>query len=42
LKNNAKVPIASGTYLIHVDGGEFGEKVIKWMGIIRELDLDSF
>ncbi len=42
LKNNAKVPIASGTYLIHVDGGELGEKVIKWMGIMRELDLDSF
>jgi len=42
LKNSAKVPIASGTYLIHVDGGELGEKVIKWMGIMRELDLDSF
>ncbi|MBO6518319.1 MAG: hypothetical protein JJ975_17425, partial [Bacteroidia bacterium] len=42
LKNNAKVPIASGTYLIHVDAGELGEKVIKWMGIMRELDLDSF
>ncbi|MFT5512691.1 MAG: hypothetical protein ACI8SE_001089, partial [Bacteroidia bacterium] len=42
LKNNAKVPIASGTYLVHIDGGELGEKVIKWMGIVRELDLDSF
>ena len=42
LKNNAKVPIASGNYLIHVDAGELGEKVVKWMGIMRELDLDSF
>ena len=42
MKNNARVPIASGTYLIHVDGGELGEKVVKWMGIMRELDLDSF
>ncbi len=42
LKNNASVPIASGSYLIHVDAGELGEKVIKWMGIMRELDLDSF
>jgi hypothetical protein len=42
LKNQARVPIASGMYLIHVDGGEFGEKVLKWMGIMRELDLDSF
>lgn len=42
MKNNAKVPIASGTYLIHVDAGDLGEKVIKWMGVMRELDLDSF
>ncbi|MCB9262068.1 MAG: T9SS type A sorting domain-containing protein [Flavobacteriales bacterium] len=42
LKNSAKVPIASGTYIIHIDGGDLGEKVVKWMGIIRELDLDSF
>jgi len=42
LKNQARVPIASGIYLIHIDGGEFGEKVLKWMGIMRELDLDSF
>jgi hypothetical protein len=42
LKNAAAVPIASGLYIIHVDGGELGEKVLKWMGIMRELDLDSF
>jgi hypothetical protein len=42
LKNNAKVPIASGNYIIHVDGGDAGEKVIKWMGMMRALDLDSF
>jgi hypothetical protein len=42
LKNNAAVPIASGLYIIHVDAGELGEKVLKWMGIMRELDLDSF
>ncbi|NUM31751.1 MAG: hypothetical protein HUU47_05440 [Bacteroidetes bacterium] len=42
LKNDAKVPIASGIYLIHVKAPGIGEKVIKWMGVIRELDLDSF
>ena len=42
LKNSAGVPIASGTYLIRVDGGPLGVKVLKWMGIMRELDLDSF
>jgi hypothetical protein len=42
LKNDASVPIGSGSYIIHVNGYDLGEKVIKWMGIMRELDLDSF
>lgn len=42
LKNDARVPIASGTYIIHIDAGALGERVFKWMGVIRELDLDSF
>jgi hypothetical protein len=42
LKNNASVPIASGLYIIHIDAGELGEKILKWMGVMRELDLDSF
>ena len=42
LQNNAAVPIASGLYIVHVDAGELGEKVLKWMGIMRQLDLDSF
>ena len=42
LKNTAGVPIASGMYIIHIDADELGEKVLKWMGVMRELDLDSF
>lgn len=42
LKNNAQVPIASGIYLIHVDAGELGTKILKWFGIMRQIDLDSF
>ena len=42
LKNGAAVPIASGLYIIHIDAGELGEKILKWMGVMRELDLDSF
>ncbi|MBI1221581.1 MAG: hypothetical protein GC180_03170 [Bacteroidetes bacterium] len=42
LKNHANVPIASGMYLIHIDGGALGEKVIKWFGVMRQIDLDSF
>lgn len=42
IKNDAKIPISSGVYLIHVNAPGLGEKVLKWMGIMRELDLDSF
>ena len=42
LKNSANVPIASGVYIIHVDVPGVGEKVIKWFGILRTIDLDSF
>jgi len=42
LKNSARVPIASGNYIIHINAYEAGEKVIKFMGMMRALDLDSF
>ena len=42
LKNTAGIPIASGIYIIHIDAGALGEKVIKWFGVMRPLDLDSF
>ena len=42
LKNYANIPIASGVYLIHikVDGG--CERVLKWFGVLRPPDLDTF
>jgi len=42
LKNNQNVPIATGLYIIHVDGGDLGEKVLKWYGVMRTIDLDSY
>jgi hypothetical protein len=42
LKNNSNIAIASGVYIIHVDGKELGEKVLKWFGALRPIDLDSF
>ncbi len=42
LKNDFNVPIASGIYLIHIDAGPIGEKVIKWMGTLRPVDLNAF
>ena len=42
LKNSAAVPIASGIYLIHISVEGIGERTIKWFGVIRPIDLDTF
>ena len=42
LKNSNLIPIASGVYIIHVDAGDAGERVLKWFGAMRPVDLDSF
>jgi hypothetical protein len=44
LKNFAGIPIAGGLYLIHVKetGGRNGERVIKWFGAMRPVDLNTF
>jgi hypothetical protein len=42
LKNTAGVPIASGMYLIHINADGIGEKTLKWFGVTRPIDLDSF
>jgi hypothetical protein len=42
LKNQANIPVASGIYLIHVDVPGVGQKVLKWYGVMRPLDLDTF
>ncbi len=42
LKNTTGIPIAGGVYLIHVNVDGVGEKVIKFFGALRPVDLDSF
>jgi hypothetical protein len=43
LKNDAKVPISSGVYLIHINATDLGEeRVIKWFGVMRPADYDTF
>tara|TARA_X000000368_G_scaffold4387_1_gene3361 strand:- start:33520 stop:37797 length:4278 start_codon:yes stop_codon:yes gene_type:complete len=51
LKNDFGIPIASGLYMIHIrailldtDSNELVEKdkVIKWFGSLRPIDLDTF
>jgi flagellar hook assembly protein FlgD len=42
LKNGKNIPIASGTYIIHINVPGAGEKVLKWFGVMRPVDLDNF
>jgi len=42
LKNEKGITIASGIYLIHVEVPGVGERVIKWFGVLRPIDLDTF
>ena len=42
LKNYAGIPVASGIYLFHIKAPGIGEKVVKWFGVQRPVDLNSF
>ncbi|MBK8499701.1 MAG: T9SS type A sorting domain-containing protein [Flavobacteriales bacterium] len=42
LKNSNNIPIAGGVYICHVEVPGVGEKVIKWFGVLRPLDLQNF
>jgi hypothetical protein len=41
MKNFAGIPIAGGVYIIHVKSDQ-GEKIIKWFGSLRPVDLNAF
>jgi hypothetical protein len=42
LKNFKGIPVASGVYLIHIDAPGLGTRTLKWFGMVRPLDLDTF
>jgi hypothetical protein len=42
LKNQAGIPVASGLYIIHVNVEGVGEKILKWFGVMRPVDLDTY
>lgn len=42
LKNHKGLPISGGVYLIHIKADGVGEKLIKWFGSLRPVDLNSF
>jgi hypothetical protein len=42
LKNFAGVPISGGMYLIYIKADGIGERTVKWFGIMRPVDLNSY
>jgi hypothetical protein len=42
LKNFAGIPISGGMYLIDVKADGIGERTVKWFGIMRPVDLNSY
>lgn len=42
LKNQNNISVASGLYIIHIDAPGVGEKILKWFGIMRPLDVQNY
>ena len=42
LKNANNISIASGMYIVHINAPGVGEKVVKWFGSLRPIDLQNF
>ncbi|HXK81035.1 MAG TPA: hypothetical protein PLO05_02620 [Bacteroidales bacterium] len=42
LKNSYNITVASGLYIMHFDVPGVGEKVVKWFGALRPIDLQNF
>jgi hypothetical protein len=42
LKNSYNITVASGLYIMHFDVPGVGEKVVKWFGALRPIDLNNF
>lgn len=41
LTNTETIPIASGLYVIHIEVPGVGEKILKWFGTMRKVDLNN-
>ncbi|MFL5751963.1 MAG: hypothetical protein ACJ76F_01035 [Bacteroidia bacterium] len=42
LKNQKNIPVASGLYIFHIEAPGIGEKILKWFGVMRPIDLQSY
>ncbi len=42
LKNEYGITISGGVYIIHINAPGVGEKILKWFGALRPIDLNNF
>jgi hypothetical protein len=42
LKNQNNITVASGLYIIYIDAPGIGEKIVKWFGVMRPLDVQNY
>lgn len=42
LKNQDNITVASGLYIFHIDAPGIGEKILKWFGVMRPLDVQNY
>ena len=42
LTNMYHIPISSGVYIVHIQADGIGDKIIKWFGALRPVDLNAF
>lgn len=42
LKNQDNISVASGLYIFHIDAPGIGEKIVKWFGVMRPLDVQNY
>ena len=42
LKNGYGISISGGVYIIHINAPGVGEKILKWFGSLRPIDLNNF
>ncbi len=42
LKNQSGITVSSGLYIIYINVPGVGEKILKWFGVMRPLDLQNY
>ncbi|MCB0795499.1 MAG: T9SS C-terminal target domain-containing protein [Flavobacteriales bacterium] len=42
LRNQVNVPVAGGVYICHIEVPGVCERVVRWFGVMRPVDLESF